>query len=725
MKKNIIYFVLILALVVTTIVNVYDRMTVESEAKSVEITMPYEDMEALSKQSEESLLWWFKHLGDLGVQSVAVSEETLETLIKRGYELEVEVLHNLKKDTLWETRYPKAFVDYIQEGDFDLNDAVMVSADQDLKTFVLEGLKERYPDDFYQVFENGDHYAILFDGLHEDLQYNQIYKSIDTAGKPIVEHQDIVGSDIFSYGINFDDDKIKTIQDAGLDVNLRPWNNMRFPDKLIEAYDNELKTHDIQARMLIFAGKEVLGYPGNHVELYEYMTENKITPVLIETGVQRSNTDQKGLMQLTTDMNYEAVRLMALVGYLQERFQHYNYEGAEEIENVMFRAITERNVRVIYFRPFLKDAKTYIVDPEEYTASFKRFSDRLKAHDITLGEFSVMPLKTDSLIGGVVTGFGLVAILILAARYFFRMPEKLEYILLVLGGLAIAGALFVAPNLGRQLLALAGAMTISCVGAILLISYSRDLVIDKKVFKLKNLLARAAVFGVLMSLLALLGGMIVGGLLSHSKYLLEMEFFRGVKISEMLPLAVFIIIYFLKFGYNRTASELKDHDILPKDLLRVLNERIKISYILVAAIAGGILYIYIARSGHETTVQPSNIEMIFRNFLEWNLLARPRTKEFLFAIPAIVVFAYVSMKAYKPLIPFVGVPAMVTFTSIINTFCHLRTPIYISVVRTLIAIGFGVIIGLVGILVFEGLLRLGKRLMKISYESDEERELGA
>jgi hypothetical protein len=64
-----------------------------------------------------------------------------------------------------------------------------------------------------------------------------------------------------------------------------------------------------------------------------------------------------------------------------------------------------------------------------------------------------------------------------------------------------------------------------------------------KVFKLREIIVRSIVFTLVMGLLALLGGMIVGGLLSHSKYLLEIEFFRGVKISEMLPLVVFVILY--------------------------------------------------------------------------------------------------------------------------------------------------------------------------------------
>jgi len=726
MKKNIIYILLIVALVITTGFNVAERMTVENEAKSAEITLSYDEIEELSEQSEYDIVWWFKHFKSLKVNSVSLTEETFFTLVEQGYELELEVLMNIKKDTLWEMRYPSNFVSFVKDGNYDMNDVVVVSEDQELKAFILEGLDLRYPDNFYTLYEDGDLYAILLDGRPEDIRYSEIYKSVDAENDKKMQHQDIFGSALYYYGLGFSSEKINNIVESGLDINLRPLNNIRFSEKLIDAFKTTLDQYGLEQRMIIFSGKEVLGYPEKQDELYRYMLEEKITPVLIEEGNQLSNIDQKGIDELVDNMNYDTVRLMSLDGYLQERFQYYNYDGGQEIENVMFRAITERNIRIIYFRPFLYGGEIYVTDPEEYEISLNRLDDRLKEHNITLGEYSLMPLKLDSIVSGIITGFGLIAIIILASRFFFRLKSWLEYLLLVVGGLLIAAALLVSPNLGRQLLALAAALTFSSLGAVFLISFSRDLFIDKKVFRFRDILLKSIVFTSIMGLLALLGGMIVGGLLSHSKYLLEMQFFRGVKASEMLPLAVFVVLYLLKFGYNRSAEELKQQEFFPKDILKFLNVDIKIVYVLLSTIAGGILYIYIARSGHETTVQPSNIEMIFRNFLELKLLARPRTKEFMFAIPALMVFAYVSMKAYRPLIPIVGLPAMITFTSIVNTFCHLRTPIYLSVARTLIGLGFGILLGLLAILVFEGGERLVKRILKrsLAYEGDE-KELGA
>jgi hypothetical protein len=119
--------------------------------------------------------------------------------------------------------------------------------------------------------------------------------------------------------------------------------------------------------------------------------------------------------------------------------------------------------------------------------------------------------------------------------------------------------------------------------------------------------------------------------------------------------------------------------------------------------------------------------MIFRNFLEVKLLARPRLKEFLVAVPAMMVFVYVVYKGYKPLIALTGLPAVIMTTSIINTFSHLRTPIYLSIIRSIFSIGFGIILGIVAILIFELGERLYKKYLKyrMSYDVDEKKELGA
>lgn len=726
MKKNIIFIILIALLVVTSAYNVVARMVVEKSAKNIEVVLPYTDMDKMAKQSNHDLLYWLKAFKSYGAETVALDEENIETLMLSGYELEGEVLYNLKKDILWEQRYPSSFVDYINEGTYDSADYVVVTSDSFVYDFILKGL-EKYPESFYTTYESGSLYTILLDGRDEDLLYSQTYKSYQATGKPYREHKDIIGSKLYHYGLGFLDEKIKVIQSSGLDISLRPLNNMRYPDLLLEAYKKTKEAYQIQERYIIFGGMQILGYPSNTGELIDYMTDNEIMPILIETTVQRSNIEQYGLFSLTEALDYQAARILPFQSYMQERFQHYNYDGGQEIENVIFRAATERNIHMIYFRPYKYNSEKYVVDEDEYKVSFERLTERFKDHGLKFGPVEAMPSNNENLVSGVLVGLGLIALVLISARFFIKIPLIAEYVLLGLGGLCVIGALYVAPNLGRQLLALSAALIISCLGSVILIEFAREKIKDPKIYKTRAILVKSLAFTLVMGLIAITGGLIIGGLLSHSKYLLELSIYRGVKASEILPLLVFVTLYVFKFGYKRNQDDLKENEIFPKDIFRFINLEIKLSYLLLASLAAGVLYIYIARSGHETTVQPPEIEMIVRNFLELKLLARPRTKEFLIAIPSMMLFSYLAYKSYKPLLAIVGLPAVIMFTSIINTFCHLRTPIYLSIIRTLIGLLIGLVIGTLLIIVADLLERAYKRFAKrkFNYQHDQKKELGA
>lgn len=703
MKKNIVYIILILALIITTGVNVVNRMIVEKSAKEVEITLDYSQMSKLSNQSGKSLESWFTKFKSLGANSVSITEESISSLIEEGFELEAEVLINLKKDTLWKDRYPKDFIEYINKNEYDTSDVVIVSSDLELKKRLIEGISVRYSNDFYTIFDDSsDLYAILLDGEESELLYSVVYKEFYEDGDSYPkEHKKIVGSVIYYIGIGFAEEKIEAIKNSGLLVNLRPSNNILHTDKLVEAFEYELEKYNITPKMMLFTSKSILGYPDNALDTYDLMDKYDIPPVLIETSVQRSNIEQEGLNEMVKFYDYQSVRLLAIDGWMQEKYKAYNYSGAEEIENIIFRAVSERNIRLIYFRPFKINHEKFVTDFEEYEKSFERISDRLEVHGMKLGEFSLMKSNDDSLVTGIITGLGLISIVILMLRNFINFSSKIEYVLLVLGGICVSGVLMYSPNLGRQVLALIGTLVVSSIGAFILVVFAKEKYINQQIFKTREILIKAAIMTFALGFLAMFGGLIVAGLLSHSKYLLEMEFFRGVKISEILPMIVFLGLYILKFGYKRSKKEIKENNIMYKDIFELLKLDIKLIYIILAGVAGAVLYIYIARSGHETTIQPSNLEMIFRNFLELKLLARPRLKEFLFAIPSLMVFIYIAFKAYKPLIWIVGIPAVITFTSIINTFCHLRTPLYLSIVRTFLSLGIGIIIGALLILLIE------------------------
>jgi hypothetical protein len=112
---------------------------------------------------------------------------------------------------------------------------------------------------------------------------------------------------------------------------------------------------------------------------------------------------------------------------------------------------------------------------------------------------------------------------------------------------------------------------------------------------------------------------------------------------------------------------------------------------------------YILRTGHNSSLEVSSMEMLVRNKLEDFLVARPRTKEFLVAFPAIMMMVYCAVRRWKLWTILFGLAGVIGITSVCNTFQHIRTPLYLGLYRTGYGLIFGIIIGIVGILIFEGL----------------------
>ncbi len=234
----------------------------------------------------------------------------------------------------------------------------------------------------------------------------------------------------------------------------------------------------------------------------------------------------------------------------------------------------------------------------------------------------------------------------------------------------------------------------------------KQYLVNRQVDKMQTIIIKGLSLLAIVTAISMVGGIFIGSILSSSAYLLEMEFFRGVKLSQLAPLGIFCIVYILRFGYARPISDMNEEESYLLDLRHLLNERIKVLHILIVGVVGIIGVVYIARTGHETTIQPSNLEMLFRNFLEYNFIARPRSKELLMAFPSVMIVAYVALKGWKQFVfPFAAV-VMLGLTSVVNTFSHLRAPLYLSTARTIYGAGLGAVIGIIGILVLNVLVRV-------------------
>ena len=707
MLKKLYMMILVISLVVVGLVA-FDRINVENMHKSVELTLDYEEAKILADQSEYDLQWWLQHFESLGFTSVALKESTLENLINDDKPIDYKVVNSLKKDITWQESLPRNVVDHINEASDD-NDVVITTLSQEWYTFMMTGLEKRYPKSFFKGFE-GDVFTIVLDGEPVDGLYAETGFLVDEDGKNKRTLRELVDTKLAWIGLGFDAELVQMIQEAGLKVNPRPANFERHPEMLVSAFEDEMKAHKITPEYFVFQGESVLGYSPETENLdavYTYMHENNISSGLIESGVQRSQVKQEGLVKLTEMLDYDAVRVFPIVGYIQERYKWYGYDGADEIENTMYRAITERNIRSVYFRPFrdTDNEIVYITDPKIYEETFKNLEKRLADHKIVFGSAAKLKFNEPGVINLCVIGYGLVVLGIIALNNIIPINDKQQSLLLSVGVLGITAANFVVPNLAMTVMALGSSVLFPTLASIAMLDILRQYLLNRQVDKMQTIVLKGLSLLVVVTSISMVGGIFVGSILSSSSYLLEMEFFRGVKLSQLMPLAIFCVIYILRFGYGRPISNMSEDENYLLDLNALVNERIKVLHLLIGGLVGVLGLVYIARTGHETTIQPSNLEMLFRNFLEYNFLARPRSKELLMAFPAVMVVTYFALKGWKQLIfPFAAL-VMIGLTSVVNTFSHLRAPLYLSTARTVYGAGLGAVLGIIGVLCINILVR--------------------
>ncbi len=720
MKKNIGLYIVIILGIIVLIPTLYTRVQIENRNKVVDVVLDYSEFNDMANQSEESLSWWLEKFGQLGVEYVGLQEENLQSLLMDNEDLDVLMGWEVRQELNWNRELAnKLPTDILQTiGDYDL---LVVSQSAKIFNFIQEGLVSRYSQEDFEILGDNDKYGILIRGNIEDALYKEDFKLTDMRGKLHLARQKPYSSKLMEIGLGFDREKIATIKESGLKVMARPYTYQRtISEKYMEATFADLKDYDIIPPVFIFSGGQVLGYPDEFQRLTEYMLDNEIKAALIENSVQRSHIEQDGLHLLARSLNYDAVRVFSIWPYIQERFAYFNYEGGEEIENTLYRAVTERNIRLVYFKPFKKDGLKlrfnefkYITDYGEYEKVLVRFKNRIGRHGISLGTSSIMPAVRVRLAKQSLMGWGIVAAGIILLRYLFGLEKRLGYVLLLLGAVTIPMAFIIRPLLADKILALTASIVFPSLAILYFCNkcYNYGLGEGKERKSYQRALVGVKDL-IIASAISLLGGLFIGASLSNIEYLLEIDIFRGVKISQLVPILIYLLIYFMYFNNLRPRDIRERPTINYQDIKEFLLGDIKIIYVMIAAILGIVGYVYMARTGHESGIQASNLELMARNLLEEKLLARPRSKEFLIAFPALIMGVYFAKDKIKTLVFLTGLAAVIGQTSITNTFSHLRTPIYLSLFRTFYSLIFGSCLGLVYIVLFEIARRAYRRIYK-------------
>lgn len=364
-------------------------------------------------------------------------------------------------------------------------------------------------------------------------------------------------------------------------------------------------------------------------------------------------------------------------------------EPATENENILFRALVERGMRLVVLTPLVDESRTIVSDFDAYTDLMSGLTARVAERGLTIGEtFSAMdaPAANRVLIAGTLMLLAVAAYLFLSLIIPFG--KKIEYVLLAAAaGVIIVGS-FVMPGLMQKLGAFGAAVLFPCFAAFLLVRISNN----KTTLPLP---ARFALSLCAMLAIGLSGGLYVGALLASRPYMMLFRVFSGVKLSQLLPI-VFVAFVLLYALFNRKARA-----------ERTAVQKLPIPFLVLVGICViAALIVLILRSG-DNMLPVSDLEVKFRNWLEYTLYARPRTKEMFLAFPAVALYVAASDRRIALLQWPLGILAGIGACSVVNTFCHIFTPLHVSLIRTLLSAGIGFAVGIIGMYLF--VLLLGRK----------------
>jgi len=356
------------------------------------------------------------------------------------------------------------------------------------------------------------------------------------------------------------------------------------------------------------------------------------------------------------------------------------------------RAARERNIRVCYVRLFInglaKDADVIHAN----TTFIGEIVDGMDIAKLTVGA-PAHPWLDDPTPGRILRiamGIGVLAGILLLVRVFTGLDGKGLYRALAVA--VLLGALLAFPEhsvKGREILALAAACTFPALGFCFKPISVAGKGKDRPVF------GPALGEYARITLSSFAGALFVVGLLSGRMFLLKVDQFLGVKLVLVAPVVLVSAYYLLglaDLGPDATWAERVA--VARARVESVLSQPLRVGQILTALVALIALGLFVARSGNDPGVGVSPMELKIRALLDKYLLVRPRTKEFLLGHPALIfALAAASAGRYKrALVPLLVLGA-VGQASLVDTFCHLHTPLFLSLLRALIGLVIGGVIG--------------------------------
>lgn len=681
MKKFYYHPVLLAAILIGFVASVvigFQRHAVEVNSRTVELAIDYEGLLELAQREGLPADEVLAQAKEAGITSLAVYETTFKKFNANG---KAAVLSGA--DIL--ARYHSGML-----------------MDPRWRTLVDEG--KIVGTEVYVVGNAPETYAQLKDDLLRRFGADRV--TVDTVGDEEVIAVKAFYEAFLKQNIGMPADEMRAVNAAGFDVLARPSNyHDCTPDDVRAVFD---RMEGIRVSAIVFSGQETLGAPKALQTTIDEMKERRLTLGLIEGITQLQFYRQQGMDEIAKGLGEEHVaRLYAIPPDEQKKLKI-----AEAVE----RWVTtdeERNIRIDLLRIYDTPAPNMSL----LETNMKYFTDTRKAleahgfaigHAGTFADYAPSRLLRALVIMGVAAAGVLYLSLVIPALNRRRRAVLLAFVVLALIGMM--PVLLGAGSKIRVLAALASANLFPALAITGLLDLLGGRRFAKDTPTWRIIVAGWVLLGI-TSALSLVGAGYLSGSLVDTRYLLEFDIFRGIKLTFVLPMVLVAIAFMQRFDifdgqFDASAGVLGQ-------VREILATPVRVGSLLGGLVLIGALIVLVLRSGHTSGMPVPGIELKMRAALEQLFYARPRTKEFMIGHPAFLLALCAAVRRWRTWIIFALVlVATIGQGSMVETFAHMRTPIEMSLVRGIGGIFLGGAIGAVLVALvaaWNGLLERVKR----------------
>ena len=631
------------------------RTSNEGMNKTVVAVADYQLFEKSAQSSSVSIDQVLADLKDSGVKTIAVKETTLRAVAARGDAYIATFADFTNAARTWQ---PEVWTAVNQLPDLDeISPANLVVAVDKPETasFLRERLGNRFADGQIINFQSGGIEYFIIKAELEPLE-----KSKTT---------NIKESDV---QLGFEESILEKLKSKGFAIVLRPGDTKGNSSDYLKEYEPLIRDYNVKT--LIFNYNRVSGSP-DHLDIMARLIDKyDLTIGVIETSKQLGIIEQEGLDAVMSATRYPINRVYStgnddFVTSVDERYYRW------------IRAVIDRGIRILYVVPFNDDKKMASVNLNETIDTVARFLPVIAAKGFIVDQTAVpYGLNSAATTAGhrLAVSLSLLAAFLLYLLYLWHPQRKWMRVIAIFGLLACVAVNVLLRMDFSKVYALAAAVLYPSFSSLLLLIYLKYY---PQHGLIKKLLGSLAIILVINAM----GMFTIVSSLADIRYIMNLSYFSGVKVAFILPLLLFPLNYFCV--------------TIPRDKwLGMLRDWLKKSptYLMLGLflLAMVVVYVYIGRSGNDSGIQVSSLEIRLREILENIFLARPRFKEFLIGYPALLAMVYLYHRYKNDLILLLlGFGVVIGSISMVNSFCHVFTAVSISASRTLAGLATGLVLG--------------------------------